>query len=197
MRGTGNGDRPRDLRPWETRGVEPTVVVGAPGRRCRTGARSVALDQYVHSRKESNMAIAYERLLPDWPGFMLPDRWRRLFDVDGDKDGWLRMEEYYDGNTLVLRAEVPGIDPEKDVEITVSGGVLRFHAHRELKEEHKSKKVYRSEFRYGDFWRTVRLPDGVTGEDLKATYEDGILELRIPIAPAKEPEVKTVPVTKV
>lgn len=73
------------------------------------------------------MAIAYERLLPEWPGLMLPERWRRFFDVD-EQDGWLRMEEYFEGSTLVLRAEVPGIDPDKDVEITVSDGVLRLTA---------------------------------------------------------------------
>jgi HSP20 family protein len=144
------------------------------------------------------MAIAYERLLPDWPGFVLPERWRRLFDVDAEQDKLLQMEEYYDhDNTLVLRAEVPGIDPDKDVKITVSDGVLRFDAHREVKAEHKSKKGYFSEFRYGELSRTVRLPKGVTGDDLKATYEDGILEVRVPIVPAKEPEVQTIPVTKV
>lgn len=143
------------------------------------------------------MAIAYERLLPEWPGLMLPERWRRFFDADIEQDGWLRMEEYFEGSTLVLRAEVPGIDPDKDVEITVSNGVLRFHVHRELKSEHKSKRAYTSEFRYGEFSRTVRLPEGTTGDDLKATYEDGILELRIPTPPAKAPEVKTIPVQKV
>lgn len=144
------------------------------------------------------MAIAYERLLPDWPGFILPERWRRLFDVDPEQDKWLRMEEYYDyDNTLVLRAEVPGIDPDKDVKITVSDGVLRFYAHREMKAEQKSKKGSFSEFRYGELSRTVRLPEGVTGGDLKATYEDGILEVRIPVVSAKEPEVQIVPVTKI
>lgn len=143
------------------------------------------------------MAIAYERRLPDWPGFIPPERWRRFFDVDPEQHGWLRMEEYYDGNTLVLRAEVPGIDPDKDVEITVSDGVLDLQAHREMKAEQESKKGSFSEFRYGELSRTVRLPEGVTGDDLKATYEDGILEVRISIRPAKAPEVRTIPVTKV
>jgi HSP20 family protein len=160
----------------------------------RSSVRSLSKD--TRGRKESDMAIAYERLLPDWPGFVLPERWRRLFDVDLEQNGWLRMEEYYDGDTLVLRAEVPGVDPDKDIELTVSDGVVRFHAHRELKAEHKSEKGYRSEFRYGELSRTVRLPEGVTGDDLKATYEDGILEVRIPIPPAKGAEVKAIPVTK-
>jgi HSP20 family protein len=70
------------------------------------------------------MAIVHrERHIPDWPGFMLPERWRRFVDVDPEYEGWLRTEEYRDGDTLVLRAEVPGIDPDKDVQITVGDGV--------------------------------------------------------------------------
>lgn len=143
------------------------------------------------------MVIAYERLLPDWPGFVLPERWRRFFDVDAAHDAWLRLEEYYEGDTLVLRAEVPGIDPDNDVEITVTDGILRFFVHREMKSEHKGKKGYVTEFRYGDLSRRVRLPEGVTGDDLKATYEDGILAVHIPIPATKGAEVKTVPVTKI
>ncbi len=144
------------------------------------------------------MAIVHrERQLPDWPGFMLPERWRRMFDLDPEQDGWLRLEEYQDGGTLVLRTEVPGIDPEKDVEITVGGDVLRVRAHRAVREEQKNKKGYRSEFRYGELTRTMRLPEGVSGDDVKATYEDGILEIRIPVPVEKEPEVKKVSVTKV
>jgi HSP20 family protein len=143
------------------------------------------------------MAIVHrERMLPDWPGSMLPERWRRWFDLDLEQEGWLRLEEYRDGDTLVLRTEVPGIDPDKDVEITVRDGALELRAHREVREEQKSKQGYRSEFRYGELSRTVRLPEGVTGEDVKATYGDGILEVRVPVPPEKEHEVRSIPVTK-
>src|SRR5579863_1830820 len=140
--------------------------------------------------------VTRERQLLDWPGFVFPDRLRRMFDLDPEQDGWLRIEEIQEGSTYVLRAEVPGIDPDKDVEITIEDGVLRVHAHREVKAEHKNKKGYRSEFHYGQLMRTMRLPEGVSGDDVKATYEDGILEIRVAVPPTKEPEVKTVPVTK-
>lgn len=144
------------------------------------------------------MAIVHhDRQLSDWPGALLPERWRRLFDVEPEQGGWLKMEEFRDGDTLVLRTEVPGIDPEKDVEITVGDGVLRVQAHREVKAEHKNKSSYRSEFRYGELSRSMRLPEGVTGEDVKATYQDGILEVRVPVPAEKEVQVKKVPVTKV
>ncbi len=144
------------------------------------------------------MAIVHrERQVLDWRGSLLPDRWRRMFDIDPEHDGWLKLEEYEDGGTLVLRTEVPGVDPEKDVEVTVQDGVLRLHAHREVKAEQKGKKRYHSEFRYGELTRTVRLPDGVAAEDVNATYQDGVLELRIPLPADTEPEVTKVPVKKI
>lgn len=141
--------------------------------------------------------VRRERQLPDWPGFMFPERWRRMLDLEPELDGWLRLEEYEDAGTLVLRTEVPDIDPDKDVEVTIVDGVLSIRAHREVKAEHKNKKGYRSEFRYGELTRTMRLPEGVSEDDVKATYGDGILEIRIPVPAEKEPETKKVSVTKV
>ncbi len=161
-------------------------------RALQNGAPSVT------SREERIMAIVHrERQLPDWLGFTLPEWWRRAFDLEPERGGWLRMEEYEEDGALVLRTEAPGIDPEKDVEITIGDGVLRIRAHREQKDEQKGKKGFRSEFRYGELTRTMRLPEGVSGDDVKASYKDGILEVRIPVTAEKEPEVKKVPVTKV
>lgn len=143
------------------------------------------------------MAIVHrDRQLVDWPAFALPERWRRLFDMDLEREGWLRAEEYQDGDTVVLRVEAPGIDPDKDVEVTVAEGVLRVTAHRQEKEETKDKSGYRSEFHYGELSRSMQLPDHVAVGDVKATYRDGILEIRVPIPPEKEPERASVPVTR-
>ena len=89
--------------------------------------------------------------------FELPDLFRRLVDADWES-GWLRVEEYRDGDDLVVRAELPGIDPDKDVEVTLAEGVLHIQAHREEKSERKENHGYRSEFRYGSFARNVALP---------------------------------------
>ena len=86
-----------------------------------------------------------------------------------------------DGDTLVVRAEMPGIDPDKDVEITVSDGMLQLSAERRSETKTEAKKSYRSEFRYGSFSRSVRLPAGACEEAVKASYTDGILEVRIAI----------------
>lgn len=102
----------------------------------------------------------------------------------------IKVEQFQDGNTLVVRAEVPGIDPDKDVDVSVSEGMLHIKAEREEKTEHKSKTGYRSEFRYGSFMRSIALPRGAREEDITATYKDGVLEVRAP-APVVTPEETT------
>jgi HSP20 family protein len=108
--------------------------------------------------------------------FDMPTTWKDLFD-----DSDMKVEEFRDGDTLVVRAEMPGIDPDKDVEITVSDGMLRLSAERRSETTTEDKKGYRSEFRYGSFSRSVRLPASAGEDDVTATYDDGILEVRIPI----------------
>ncbi|HLI74553.1 MAG TPA: Hsp20/alpha crystallin family protein [Acidimicrobiales bacterium] len=127
--------------------------------------------------------------------FEFPDLWRRLFDPE-TVGTWLRVEEFVDGKDLVVRAEMPGIDPEHDVEVTIAEGVLQIRAKREARSEHKNAEAFRSEFRYGSFVRTVPLPVGASEEDVKATYADGILEIRVPTGEEAKTAVTRVPVTK-
>lgn len=129
----------------------------------------------------------------DWPE--VPDVIRRWFETDVEK-GWLRVEEFVDEGALVVRVEVPGIDPEKDVEITVADGVLTIRAERKEISENREKESYRSELRYGSFERRVALPAGATEDDVSATYQDGMLEVRVPLGEVPVPEPKRIPVTR-
>lgn len=105
---------------------------------------------------------------------------RRFLDGDLTMASSIKVEQFQDGNTLVVRAEVPGIDPDRDVDVSVSEGMLHIRAEREEKSEHKSKNGYRSEFRYGSFTRSIALPAGAKEEDITASYKDGVLEVRAP-----------------
>ncbi|MFZ9383886.1 MAG: Hsp20/alpha crystallin family protein, partial [Ilumatobacteraceae bacterium] len=78
-------------------------------------------------------------------------------------------------------AEAPGIDPDKDVELSVADGVLRLMVHRQKESELSDARHYRSEFNYGSFTRLVVLPAGTSDKDVKATYENGILEVKVPV----------------
>lgn len=104
----------------------------------------------------------------------------------------VRVEDFVDQGQYVVRAELPGIDPEKDVDITVENGILTITAER--REE--KKESGRSEFRYGSFSRSVRLPAGADEEDVTASYRDGILEVRTPLKEAKKPEPKRIAISK-
>jgi len=102
-----------------------------------------------------------------------------------------RVEDYVEDNNYVVRAELPGMDPDKDIEITVQNGTLTIHAER--REE--TKEAHRSEFRYGSFTRSVALPDRADTEHIIATYDKGILEVRVPLPEAKA-EGRRIAITK-
>ena len=126
------------------------------------------------------------RRLFDWP-----ETWRDLFDVAAPE---MRVEEYQEDGHLVVKAEMPGLDPDKDVEITVQDHMLHITAERRQETRSEDKAGYRSEFRYGSFSRTIALPLGATEEDVEASYRDGILEVRVPVD-AEQAAAKKVPVT--
>jgi HSP20 family protein len=111
-----------------------------------------------------------------------------------EADDLIRVEQFREDGALVVRADLPGIDPEKDVELTVSGGMLHIHAERREEEKREEKGYLRHELRYGSLSRTLPLPGGVTESDITATYKDGILEIRIP-EPNHEPG-KKIPISK-
>ncbi|HUI48733.1 MAG TPA: Hsp20/alpha crystallin family protein [Acidimicrobiia bacterium] len=116
--------------------------------------------------------------LLDWPSFA----------ALRDSEQLLRIEESVDEDTLVIRSEIPGIDPDKDVEIDVRDHMLEIRAERREEKTSEENGARRSEFRYGSFYRAVPLPADVHEDDIQASYKDGILEVRVPQAAKPEPK---------
>ena len=87
----------------------------------------------------------------------------------------MRMEEHVAGGRYVVRAELPGVDPAKDMEVSVAKGILTIRAERY--EERQGQ--HRSELRYGTFIRHISLPVTADASDIKATYHWGILQVSI------------------
>lgn len=85
------------------------------------------------------------------------------------------------GDDIVVRAELPGIDPT-DVDIEVTDNVLTISGERRFEEEKEDEGWLIRESSYGSFERSMVLPDGVTADDIKADYTDGILEIHVPKA---------------
>jgi HSP20 family protein len=92
------------------------------------------------------------------------------------------VEDFVEDDRYIVRAELPGIDPDKDVTVTIDGDVLTIHGERQ--EEKKDKNL--REHRYGSFTRKVRLPAGTSDAEVKASYADGILEVKVPFKDSQE-----------
>jgi HSP20 family protein len=140
-----------------------------------------------------------KRALPEleWPTWMTT---RGLFDIP---DSWvdslgevaIRVEEFEEDGHLFVRADVPGVNPDEDIEISMTDGMLRISVQRKKETKHEGKRHYRSEFQYGSFVRTVALPAGCSDSDVKAEYVDGVLEVRIPMS-SKESKSKKISIQK-
>ena len=100
-----------------------------------------------------------------------------------------RLEEEIRDDRYVIRAELPGLDPENDIEVTVDGRILTIRAERRQQDQ----GPHRSEFRYGSLARTVRLPARVDAADVAARYDRGVLEVSVPVRAVK-PEGTRIPV---
>jgi HSP20 family protein len=103
----------------------------------------------------------------------------------------IKVEDYVEDDHYLIRAELAGIDPEKDVEITVGSGYLTIRAERSDKIEGK----HRSEFRYGSFSRTLTLPVNADEDAITASYRDGILTISVGLKSEDKAAAKKIEVT--
>jgi len=78
-----------------------------------------------------------------------------------------------------LTAEVPGMD-EKDIEVTVSGGMLTIKGEKRDEKEEKKKDYYLSERHYGAFHRSLRLPESIDSDKIEATFDKGVITMVLP-----------------
>jgi HSP20 family protein len=102
------------------------------------------------------------------------------------------------GDDLVIRLEIPAVDIEKDVDISVDQGMLHIAGKRSEERSEDKEGYYVREMRYGSFDRTFPLPEGVGAEAVKAEYRDGILEVTV-AGGAKQmarPEAQHIQVTR-
>jgi HSP20 family molecular chaperone IbpA len=101
----------------------------------------------------------------------------------------IRIEDSLTDTEYVLRAELPGLQPDKDIQVTVEEGILTVRAERH-EEEHTR---HRTEFRYGLLQRSIRLPAYADADKTKASYTDGILTVTVPLT--APPAGRKVPIT--
>ena len=101
-----------------------------------------------------------------------------------------RVEDYTENGTYMIRAELPGVDPEKDVEVTVESGMLTIHAERREETKHDRH----SEFKYGSLTRSVTLPEGADPDSITASYDQGMLTVTVPVPEEAKPNARRIAV---
>ncbi|HEY7052648.1 MAG TPA: Hsp20/alpha crystallin family protein [Mycobacterium sp.] len=113
------------------------------------------------------------------------DRWVNEFFGPAAASDWYSgafspaAEVVTDGDDAVVRVELPGIDVEKDVNVEVDNGALVIHGER--RDEHTAENDGRTlrEVRYGSFRRSFALPSHVTDDAVSASYDAGVLTVRV------------------
>jgi HSP20 family protein len=134
---------------------------------------------------ERMMDNFFERRMRPWR----PERWLRGEEID---IGAPAVDLFEEKDDIVVKAELPGIEKEQ-IEVNVTDHHLTIKGEKKKEEEIKEKDYYRCERSYGSFLRTLELPREVKADNVKATFKNGVLEVRLPKteeAKAKESKVK-------
>jgi HSP20 family protein len=96
----------------------------------------------------------------------------------------------------IVRLELPGIDVDKDVKVSLADHDLVVSGERKKKEEVKEEDYYRMEASYGSFERHFPLAGDVKEKDIKANYHDGVLEIEVPTPKEAVEAKKVIPIAK-
>ena len=147
------------------------------------------------------------RVVTPWRPFMDLTRWERdmdrmMEDFFGGRfrhwrpDRWFRSDDleirapvvdlYEEKDDIVVKAELPGMAKE-NIEVKLTDHTLSIKGEKKKEEEIKEENYFRAERSYGSFLRTLELPKDVHGDKVKASFKNGILEVRLP----KTEEAKT------
>jgi HSP20 family protein len=129
------------------------------------------------------MASELDRVFDEasWPSLRWPSFVRQ---PDSPAGSWApRVDVFERDNRLVTKIDLPGVKKE-DVKVEVADRHLAISGERKSDTHETTENFYRSECEYGSFYRLVPLPEGVKLEDVKATFENGVLQVSVPL-PAK------------
>lgn len=133
------------------------------------------------------------------PLFSLRREMDRLFDdtfgrAATNSTSWMpAVDVREEKDAFVFQLELPGVSPEA-VEVTADGGVLSVSGEKKSEEQRDEDRWHIVERVSGSFRRTFQLPQNVTEEKIDATFEDGVLTVRVP--KAEQPKPKKIEVRK-
>ncbi len=150
--------------------------------------KAAAEDKAVATKKPSEIVSRAEDF-EHWLDHLMEDVWRRPFPSLFGRDRWLpirplsirmpSIDVYEEKDSVVVKAELPGMKKE-DIEVNLAGENLTIKGEKKEDKEVKEDDYYRRERSYGSFLRTVSLPCEVKSDEIKASFKDGVLEVRVP-----------------
>ena len=123
------------------------------------------------------------------------DSLSRLLSEQGSRPWSPAVDIYETENELVLKADLPQVDP-KNVAIQLENGTLTVKGERRFEEQKNGKGFHRIERGYGSFVRAFSLPDTVDPENVKADYKQGVLTITLPKKEVAKPKTVNVSVTE-
>lgn len=139
--------------------------------------------------KKSGEVMTRGEEFEHWMDRFMEDMWRRPFPGLFGRDRWLpirplgirmpSLDVYEEKDAVVVKAELPGMKKE-DIEVNLSGENLTIKGEKKEDKEVKEDDYYRRERSYGSFLRTIALPCDVKSGEIKASFKDGVLEVRMP-----------------
>ena len=104
-----------------------------------------------------------------------------------------QVDIYEDGNDVVVKAEIPGIKKE-DLDINIKENMITISGEKKAEKKVERKDYYRFERSFGSFTRNLHLPAEIQSNKAKATFRDGVLEVRIPKSEAAQEKTKKIPI---
>ena len=99
----------------------------------------------------------------------------------------LGVDVAHNAERYTIEASLPGFDPEK-IDVTVDDGVLRIVAKNESEETKENDRYLVRERRSGNFYRVLRIPEGVDINAATTSYKNGILKIELPKSEAEQPK---------
>ena len=164
--------------PSDAAATDPTTVTAAPPEPVAPDAETMpAATTPTGTPLEPEAPVGLlDQLLEDWlglwpmPRLVPPEQWIPLERIGVEQSDGM----------LVIRATLPNVDPEKEVDLTVSNGVLQIHAEHRDDSTSEDGGIQRHTVSYQAFTRSLPLPAGVTADDIHASYADGVLEVTVP-----------------
>ena len=154
-------------------------------RRRESGFGGVNSPYDMFDRVSEEMDRWWDRIARDFGGPRRSWLSRSPWGTGGREHGWApRVEAFQKGDRFIVRAELPGLKKE-DVDVELTDEALTIRGERREEHEEEREGYYHSEREYGQFHRTIALPDGVIGESAHASFRDGVLEVTMQAAPSE------------